>query len=90
MKPNTLFANAVIGMIVTKLLDAGFRVEVSDQDGGGLFIYAQPHGEEITKPCDYWVALHLDNDPCDIVNDYSVNLEKVLAPVNSFCDSLDK
>lgn len=90
MKPNTLFANAVIGMIVTELLEANYRVEVYSDEISSPYIYAYPDGAEVSEVAEYWVLLHLDNDPIHIISDYSVNLEKVLAPVNKFCASLEE
>jgi hypothetical protein len=35
-----------------------------------------------------WVRFVYGNDGWDVINDYSVNLEDVLAPVNEYADSL--
>jgi hypothetical protein len=43
---NQLLEDAIIGKVVTALVDEGFRLEMSDQDGGGLFVYAAEDGGE--------------------------------------------
>jgi hypothetical protein len=66
------------------LLDEGFRLEVSDQDGGGLFVYAAEEGG--TKPLTgyvYWVRLTPGNG-ADVITDYTTNLETIIKPVNDF------
>ena len=44
MDMNQMVEEAIIGKLVTTLVDEGFRVELSDQDGGGLFVYAAADG----------------------------------------------
>jgi hypothetical protein len=83
----SILENAIIGATVTALVEDGFRLELSDQDGGGFHIYAAPDGGE--KPCNgykYWVKLVLGNG-ADVIVDYTTNLEATLAPVNKFAQS---
>lgn len=80
---------AIIGKLVTTLIDDGFRVELSDQDGGGLFLYASVDGGE--RPVDgyvYWVKLVPGNGH-DIIVDYTTNLETTLLPVIEFADHFE-
>ena len=84
---NDILENAIIGKVMIDLIGEGFRLEMSDQDGGGLFIYAVPDGGE--KPAtgyEYWVKLQPGNG-ADVVTDYTTNLETVLQPANKFAAS---
>ena len=62
MNLTNLVEDAILGRIVHELaVKRGFRVEVCDQDGGGLYLYAVPDGGE--KPADgynYWVNWSLE------------------------------
>lgn len=81
---NRIIEDAIIGKVVTALVDDGFRVEMSDQDGGGLFVYANPADEE--KPEDgynYWVRL-VPGNGADVLVDYTTNLEATIKDVNAF------
>ena len=81
---NQILEDAIIGKVVTTLIDEGFRIEMSDQDGGGLFLYAAEDGGE--KPeggYSYWVRLVLGNGT-DVIVDYTTNLENTLKPANDF------
>ena len=83
---NAIIEDAIIGKVVTALIDEGFRIEASDQDGGGLFIYAAEDGGK--KPKDgynYWVRL-VPGNGADVLSDYTTNLETVLKPVNEFAE----
>ena len=53
MNMTQLLEDAILGKIVNALVNNGFRVEVSDQDGGGLYVYADGY--------DYWVRLATGN-----------------------------
>lgn len=79
---------AITGKVISALIDHGYRVEVSDQDGGdGLFIYAAADGG--AKPKDgfnYWVRLQPGNG-ADLIVDHTTNLEAVLKEVNAFAAS---
>lgn len=44
MNWNQILEDAIIGMAITALVDDGYRIEISDQDGGGLFVYATEDG----------------------------------------------
>lgn len=81
---NQILEDAIVGKLVNTLIDEGFRVEMSDQDGGGLFVYAAEDGG--VRPEDgykYWVRLVPGNGP-DVIVDHTTNLEKTLAEVNAF------
>ncbi len=83
---NQLLEDAIIGKTIAALIDDGFRLEISDQDGGGLFIYATEDGGE--KPAagyNYWVRLVLGNGT-DVIVDYTANLETTLESVNKFTE----
>lgn len=73
----------IIGAAVLALVDESYRVELSDQDGGGIYLYAAPNGGQIPETdAEYWISFVTDNDSAiDVIADYSVNLESVLAPV---------
>ena len=76
--------DAIVGRLVGDLIENGFRVELCDQDGGGLYLYAAPDGGE--KPEDGWthfVRLTHGNG-ADVITDYSTNLESIIRPVNEF------
>ncbi|MFA5897673.1 MAG: hypothetical protein WC829_01040 [Hyphomicrobium sp.] len=79
-----ILEDAIVGKVVTALIDEGFRVEMSDQDGGGLFVYAAEDGG--AKPdggFEYWVRL-VPGNGADVVVDYTTNLESVMKPINKF------
>lgn len=84
--------DAILGRIVTVLVEDGFRVELSDQDGGGLHVYASPDNGDITVDGAYhWLRLTPGNDEaCGFITDYSVNLEETLKPVFEFIADLEK
>jgi hypothetical protein len=84
MSWNEILEDAIIGKTLMALVDDGYRVEVSDQDGGGLFIYAAEDGGE--KPEDgykFWVRL-VPGNGADVIVDYTTNLENTLKPANDF------
>lgn len=81
---NQILEDAIFGKVIGALIDEGFRVEISDQDGGGLHVYAAADGGE--KPDTgyaYWVKLVPGNGP-DIIVDYTTNLESIIKPINEF------
>ena len=79
-----ILEDAIIGKIVSTLINDGFRVEVSDQDGGGLHIYAAPDGGDMPEGgYKHWVRLTLGNG-ADIISDCSTNLEAILKPAEDF------
>lgn len=81
---NQILEDAIVGKLIATLIDDGFRLEMSDQDGGGLFVYGLREGTK--KPKDgfeYWVRL-VPGNVADVIVDYTTNLETVLAPVNAF------
>lgn len=79
---STLNAKIIMGSVVMDLIDAGYRVAVCDQAGGGLRVYAVPDGGHMPDdggPC--WVKFSQGNTNLDeIISDYTTNLEDVLAP----------
>ena len=85
-KCNDMLEYAIIGKLVSTLINEGYRIEVSDQDGDGLFVYAVPDGGETLKyGYKYWVRL-VPGNGCDIIVDYTTNLEKDLKSVNEFAE----
>lgn len=79
--------HAIVGKLVETLIEGGFRVELCDQDGGGLHLYAGDLEENNgAKPKDgwsYWVRL-VPGNGADIISDYTINLEALIKPVNAF------
>lgn len=82
---NQILEDAIIGKVVTALIDDGYRVQLSDQDGGGLFVYAiADGGQEIPEGgYKHWVRLVLGNG-ADVIVDYTTNLEDTLKEANAF------
>lgn len=81
---NQILEDAIVGKLIAALVDAGYRIEISDQDGGGLFVYAAADGGK--KPRDgykFWARIQPGNG-ADVIVDYTTNLESVLAPINAF------
>lgn len=64
------------------LVDEGYRVEMSDQDGGGLFAYAW-QGEKRPAKFLHYVRF-VPGNGADVLVDYTTNLESVLADTNAF------
>lgn len=84
MNWNAILEDAIIGKLVGTLIDDGFRLEMSDQDGGGLFLYAvEDGGEKPEGGYTHWVRLVLGNGT-DVIVDYTTNLEDTLKPINEF------
>ena len=84
-----LTERAIVGALVMELINNGFRVEMCDQDGGGLHVYAVPDGgQKPTDGYDYWIIL-VPGNGTDVISDYSVNFETILAPVFKFVETLD-
>jgi hypothetical protein len=85
--PLQTLEDAIIGKVVMALIDNGYRVEMCDQDGGGLHVYAAALDEnEGRKPRSgfrYWVKL-VPGNGADVISDYTTNLEAVLKDVNAF------
>lgn len=86
---NQTLEDAILGKIIFVLLEQSFRVEISDQDGGGLFVYAYPdNGQSPPEGAEYWISL-VPGNGVDFVSDFSVNLEQTLKPVNDFIEMFD-
>ena len=83
-KWSDILEDAIVGRTLMVLIREGFRVEMSDQDGGGLFAYAAPDGGKKPKTgYEYWVRF-VPGNGADVISDYTTNLEELLAPVNLF------
>src|SRR5882757_7118446 len=81
---NQILEDAIVGKLIAALVDADYRIDISDHDGGGLFVYAAANGGN--KPRSgyvFWVRLEPGNG-ADVIVDYTTNLESVIAPVNAF------
>lgn len=88
IKITQLIEDAILGKIIAAMLDAGYRIEISDQDGGGLMIYGSADDADKLAGYAYWVRLTPGNG-VGIIADYSMNLDPVLAPVNAFAQSIE-
>lgn len=87
---NQIIEDAIVGKLTVTLVDEGFRLEMSDQDGGGLFVYAVEGGGKMPKGgFKYWVRLVPGNGP-DVISDYTTNLETILKPVNDFAKQFEQ
>ena len=85
-----LIERSVVGELVLSLADQGFRIELCSQDGGGLYLYAAPYGDE--KPEDgweYWVRL-VEGNGVDVISDYSVNFKPYIKSALELCDQMEK
>lgn len=81
---NQILEDAIVGKLIAALVDEGYRLEISDHDGGGLFVYAAPDGGN--KPgsgYEYWVRIEPGNG-ADVIVDFTTNLGTTLKPVNAF------
>lgn len=79
---NQILEDAIVGKLVTTLVDEGFRVEMSDQDGGGLFVYAVENGGKMPKGgFNYWVKL-VPGNGADVISDFTINLTEIIKPAN--------
>lgn len=90
MNMNQLVEDAILGRLITTMIDDGFRIEISDQDGGGLYLYAVADGG--FKPetgYEYWIRLNLGAGPTSVIADYSTNLEATISSVNDFAASFE-
>lgn len=84
MSMNEMVESAIIGKLLIALVDEGFRVEISDQDGGGLFVYAAADGGSKPKSgYNYWIRL-VPGNGSDVIVDYTTNLETTIKPINDF------
>lgn len=87
---NQLLEDAIVGKVFMALIEDGYRVEASDQDGGGLHLYAAEDGGE--KPrggYKHWVKL-MPGNGADVIVDYTVSLENTIKPVNDFAAQFQK
>lgn len=81
---NRILEDAIVGKIVAALIDDGFRIEISDQDGVGLFIYAAANGGRKPKGGFNYLIRLTPGNGVDVIADYTTNLEKTLEPVFKF------
>ena len=79
---NNIIEHAIIGHAVSALIDEGYRVEMSDQDGGGLFAYAW-QTEKRPAQFSHWIKFVLGNG-VDVLVDHTMNLEAILKDTNAF------
>ena len=81
---NKILEDAIVGKVISALIADGYRIEMCDQDGGGLFVYAAADaGEKPSHGYDFWVRL-VPGNGADVIVDYTTNLEATLKPVNAF------
>lgn len=75
-KFNQMLEAAILGKLVECLLDAGMRVTVSDQDGGGLHVYGVADNGEMAPEGGYefWVKC-VPGNGADFISDYAVKTE---------------
>lgn len=85
---NSILEAAIFGKLIFTLVEEnGFRVEICDQDGGGLHVYAVPDaGEKPKGGFEYWVKLVPGNEPDTFISDYTTNLQEILKPVFDFAN----
>jgi len=87
---NQILEDAIIGKVVTALVDDGFRLETSPQAGGGSYIYAVENGgKKPPEGFDFWVCI-VPGNGTSVISDYSVNLEETLKPVNEFAAQFEE
>jgi hypothetical protein len=88
---STFNEKIILGACVMALTEEAYRVEVSDQDGGGLYIYAAENGGNIPEAgADYWIRFTSGNrEAVDFITDYTTNLEDALKPVLALAELLD-
>lgn len=81
---NQILEDAIVGMAISALIEDGYRLEMSDQDGGGLFIYAAADGGRKPKGgYKHWIRL-VPGNGLDVIVDYTTNLEPTIKLVNDF------
>jgi hypothetical protein len=83
---NQLLEDILMGKVITALVDQGYRIEISDQDGGGLFIYAAENGGKRPREgYKYWVNV-VPGNGADFISNYTTKLETLMAPINKFAE----
>jgi len=88
---NKIIEDAIIGKLVTELTERGFRVALSDQDGGGLYLYAMPDNGEFplgSREIAHWVRL-VQGNGSSVISDYSLTLEQDIKAVNEFAAAFE-
>lgn len=99
-----LIERIIASRIIRAMLDTGFAIDVEDGEETTLE-RSTDHDSIIehlfTTDMDYihavkdgrrrgWVQLVYGNDGFDVICDYTVNLEDMLAPVNAFADQIER
>lgn len=73
-----LYEQSIVGELVLTLIEQKFRIEICDQDGGGLYLYAEPDGGHMpAEGWKYWVRL-IEGNGTDVIVNFSVNIEKYI------------
>ena len=82
-KWNDMLEHAIIGKLTTTLLNAGYRIDI-EYLNGYMWVYAY---DVEKRPFTYkhWVKC-VEGNGCDIIVDYTTNLEKDLKSVNEFAE----
>ena len=83
MRWNDIIEHAIVGKLTADLIDEGFRIEMSDQDGGGLFVYIWRGERKPAGGVRSWVKL-VPGNGADVLSDYTIDLETTLKEVNAF------
>jgi len=83
-----ILEDAIIGRLITALIGDGYRIQASDQDGDGLYVYAMPDAAEFKgKKVNHWVKLVPGNGGY-VISNYSANLEATVQPVQAFAERI--
>lgn len=88
MNPNEIFRNAIVGKIIASLVEIGKRVHITEfEDYSSTRLFLEICDKDgMCEPS--FILLNMVNEPSNILTDYSVDLEEVLAPVIKFCESM--
>jgi len=90
MKWSGILQAAILGKLVDCMVEEGFRVEICDQDGGGMFVYGVPDaGQKPKTGFDYWARLQPANNGSDFISDFTTNLEFTIKPALEFAAQFD-
>ena len=82
-----LTENVILGALISALLDADYRVQLSDQDGGGLYAYVwSADSQQTPDGFDSWVRMTPGNEY--LITDYTTDLEPVMVKVTALVDAL--
>jgi hypothetical protein len=83
-KLNAELEALALGKVVLALMDADYRVEVSDKDSGDgvVWVYAF-EGDLRPEKFSHYVKF-MPGNTADCIVDYTTNLEEVLEPINTW------